>query len=289
MRLLNLVNLTSCLTQFNSIPVYHTLLITGLIIMPINYPGLGGLPDPPSHNSSFANSIYNPTMQNFYDSVRPREGSDYKQLRETYQQNTRLAKQKQAFNDPQEIPVLGSTIRLTDNRPEATERNNFTGDYGKALIERVIINAKNHGVDPNIILSQAIREGAMRWDSYSGRTGSFGINYPAKKKFTNPVADDFLTEQPATEKSKRHFDDFSTDARDASARLRAAKVKYPDNELMQLQEYGGFGYTRPNSYGSRKALPWREFPYAKGVQSINKGMVGNNQQVQELIRQLSSR
>ena len=49
-------------------------------------------------------------------------------------------------------------IHLVDNRPDATERANFTGSYDAGIIKSAISAAKKHGIDPYTFLAMGLQE-----------------------------------------------------------------------------------------------------------------------------------
>ena len=64
-------------------------------------------------------------------------------------------------------------IQLTDNRPDATEKANFTGEYNLVLIKSAIENAKKEGIDPYTFLAMGLQESNLGNASYDAPANPF--------------------------------------------------------------------------------------------------------------------
>jgi hypothetical protein len=88
-------------------------------------------------------------------------------------------------------------IRLIDNRPDATEKANFTGEYNLSLIKSAIENAKKEGIDPYTFLAMGLQEsnlGNAFYDSPANPFHAWGAdteNYN-REKYPYPEFDDKL-------------------------------------------------------------------------------------------------
>jgi hypothetical protein len=114
-------------------------------------------------------------------------------------------------------------IQLTDNRPDATEKTNFTGEYNLSLIKSAIENAKKEGIDPYTFLAMGLQESNLGNASYDAPANPFHAwgakteNYN-REKYPYPKFDDKFYEDSSLAYEK--YNGSNSDLRELQQQLK---------------------------------------------------------------------